>query len=1601
MTAVMLMASVPAQVSSEGEVLLTLVPVETAAQLPALAEIPAVTPSPTPSPSPAPAAEEPIVVLEIVELSATPAPEKKIAAAPATPAVPAAAAAPETAKTAAPEKNATEVPTLRETSVTAEVISRTEEAGTVIVSAPETAALEETLAEVETLETVEITEAEAESLEIVEIVEAEPEEIPEAAETVAPAPESLELTEIVEAEPEDPDAQEAPAPETEEPETDKPETEEPETVETVEIELDALDMEELSVPLLMTMEEMMASDTAMLADGSTALAAPRVGVSSAIVKNGEQMSVSYYPVANATTYNVKIYNKNNRAVLDQNFEASTSGKRFTFTTNSSIIGLNRLVVTASAEGYTDGVGETTFRTAVIELTASAASVETGTAYTLAANAPDAKSLTLYEDGKALADGSWSFTKYSAGSHTYRLEAAFDEGSLTEETTVAVTASKGALAQAAVTVPDTVTQGEDASFTVGAVDNATRYIVNVQDAGNKAILQDTAETAKTYTLQADQLSAGAYRIAVTAQAAGYEASLAEKSFTVVEPVKHEAVLTVDKTEVGVGENAVLSLSAPEADSAVLYSKAGDAEEKEEKAWMGEIPATYTVTSDTEGSVAYRLEAKYGEETKTSETVTVSFVSYTLAAPEITLSTQSVKVGESVDVTVKAVENAASYLISVYEASGDKRNEINAEGADQVTVRINTAAYGAGVYNVVVLPQAEGYTGTESTASFRVVEVTLAADPLIVDVGAEYTVTVTAEGADAVNLFREGEEIPVDEWEDGEEFTFTDSSDEETEYVYTAEARYGDKWFTSNTVTVQVKNVVKLSASAATVETGTEYTIHGVAEDAESSVLYENDTAVSGVGPDWKFTKFAAGQYTYRLEGKYGDTVKKAEVTVTVAASKGSLSPAVLEFSDTVELNQNLRVYIGAVRNAETYSMLILDASGRAVARVPDPKPGSFSLPTGTTLTLGTYTMKVTAQAAGYNESVAQKNFTIVEAVDHTLTLTASKTSVNTMEEFTLTVYAPGADAVVLDGTDENGYYDSWDWESRVDQTVSTSSAYEGTIIFSLYGRFGEEWESGPTVEVKVSAAKGDLAETTLNFPYQVASGADVNITFTAVPNATLYTLSLFNTATYHTPAYNIMTTPEAWQVSGLPDGHYILEVEASAPNYNASLTKGSLHVGAIDQTVAFTVANATVETGEAIELDITAPHADQLRLYVKEGSAAEKLEATFDYTDYYVFTHDTAGTLNLRLEGLLNGSWVKASAERKVTVTATKGNLKAPVVDVASQIKKGDTLIFTVTKADNAATQLVTIGLKSGSSVSKVYDGAAVGRTFKIDTSKLAEGEYVITASAAAPGYNAASATTSVYVGTPATATPTAKPTATATTKPTATVKPTATPKRTATKKPTATPKVTVTATIVVAPTVTPSPMPTTVLPITPAPAPISENGILYREAINVQETYGVDTSTDLDAFFILLDIGEEMNITAAANGTRYTIAHVESLLNDNERQVYATLKPKDKLFVAASVIGMNQFVDLLDASEFSIETWVLIDDIQMRVDAMSEQERQERSAQIQRLFGQPATPNGNAVYALDVTISNGVTTRYERYTFRKDELWDWLLYKIYIGTAVS
>ena len=169
--------------------------------------------------------------------------------------------------------------------------------------------------------------------------------------------------------------------------------------------------------------------------------------------------------------------------------------------------------------------------------------------------------------------------------------------------------------------------------------------------------------------------------------------------------------------------------------------------------------------------------------------------------------------------------------MYEASGDKRNEINAEGADQVTVRINTAAYGAGVYNVVVLPQAEGYTGTESTASFRVVEVTLAADPLTVDAGEEYTLTVTAEGAEAVNLFREGEEIPVDEWEDGEEFTFTDSSDEETEYVYTAEARYGDKWFTSNTVTVQVKNVVKLSASAATVETGTEYTIHGVAEDAE--------------------------------------------------------------------------------------------------------------------------------------------------------------------------------------------------------------------------------------------------------------------------------------------------------------------------------------------------------------------------------------------------------------------------------------------------------------------------------------------------------------------------------------------------------------------------------------------------------------------------------------------------------------------------------------------------------------------------------------------------------------------------------------------------
>ena len=51
--------------------------------------------------------------------------------------------------------------------------------------------------------------------------------------------------------------------------------------------------------------------------------------------------------------------------------------------------------------------------------------------------------------------------------------------------------------------------------------------------------------------------------------------------------------------------------------------------------------------------------------------------------------------------------------------------------------------------------------------------------------------------------------------------------------------------------------------------------------------------------------------------------------------------------------------------------------------------------------------------------------------------------------------------------------------------------------------------------------------------------------------------------------------------------------------------------------------------------MAAPHADQLRLYVKEGSAAEKLEATFDYTDTYFYSYDSAAVLTLRLEGLLN------------------------------------------------------------------------------------------------------------------------------------------------------------------------------------------------------------------------------------------------------------------------------------------------------------------------------------------------------------------------------
>lgn len=1652
LTAVMLMAAVPVQVSSEGEVLLTLEPVETAAEIPALAAVPAATPSPTPSPTPAPAQAEPIVILEIVEAPATPAPAAKAAPAEELPVVtvelaPAASQtpatdAPKVQAPAAPEKKAAEpaqAPASQVLTVTATVAAATEKesAEAQETAAPETeepaaeAADETPAEELESEETVEIAEPETEGQEETETVELTVEE-PAAAEEAEAEAVALELNETAEPETEETAEPEAPAPEAEEtaePEAPAPEVEEtaePDTLaleaeeptEDSETELEALEVMELSDTELTSLEILTVSSPAMLADGAKALAVPALSVSPQLVKRGVNVYITLSPVENATSYLLDIFNISGQSILKggaTNFSADS--KPHGIKTSDVQGGQYRLVVTAKGDGYADSTAEAIFRAEIVELTASATSVETGVDYTLTVNAPQADSATLYEDGKAVS--ARIFNKNTAGSHTYRLEAAFGSGTLTEEVTVTVTATKGKLAQATVTVPDTVEQKDGVSFTVGAVANAERYTVNVYDAANKAILEDTAETAKTYQIEAAKLTAGEYRIVVLAEASGYEASTAEKSFTVTASTEHVAALAADKTEVPLGTDVVLTLSAPEADSAVLYSKVGDAEEQEEKSWTGEIPATYTVTCEEEARVAYRLAARWGEETVNSSPVFVNYVSDVLEAPDLTLSAAAAKAGEQVKLDVKAVEHATTYSIAVCEPSGDVKVEKSAKESADFTVNIYTDSLPAGLYNIVVKAQAEGYTESESSIPFRVVDVVLAADPLIVDVGAEYTVTVTAEDAEAVNLFREGEEIPVDEWEDGEEFTFTDSSDEEAEYVYTAEARYGDKWFTSNTVTVQVKNVVKLTASAATVETGTEYIIHGVAEDAESSVLYEDDTAVSGAGPDWKFTKFAAGEYTYRLEGKFGDTVKKAEITVTVAASKGALAKAALDVAATVEQSENLRITLGAVPNATSYEMIIYDGTGKAVARVPSPRVGTSTLSTAGTLPVGQYRVAVTAKAAGYDQSVTEKDFSIVETVDHTLTITASKTSVTTLEAFTLTLTAPGASAMELVGVNQAGetvYYDTW--ESGGTQIADPNYAFADIITYTLRGQFGSDWEESEPVAVRVTAAKGNLEQTTLSYYYQVASGADVNINFTAVPNAASYNLRLINAQTQEVAASAALTRVEAWKVTGLPDGHYLLEAEAAAPAYNASLTKGSLHVGAIDQTVAFSVADSTVNTGSDIVLNINAPHADQLRLYVKAGNAEETLLDTFDYTAEYAFTYDRTATLTLRLEGLLNGVWVKASATRSVTVVAPNGTLKAPVVDVASQIKKGDTLIFTVSKADNATAQTVTIGLKSGTAVTKVYDGAAVSRTFKIDTSRLAEGEYVITAFAAAPGYNAASATTSVYVGTPATPTPTATAKTTAT--PTATAKATATPKPTATKKPssggsssgsssskkTATPKPSTTPKVVVATTITPMPLttpaglPTPAVAVTTAPA-MEDNGIMYREAINVQETYGVDTSSDLDAFFMLLEMGEEMNITAAANGTRYVIQHVDQLLNDNEKKVFSTLKPKDQLFVTAAVIGMNEFVDLLDEGEFSIETWVLIDDIQMRVDNMSAQEKQDRKAKIQQLFGRPAASNGEAVYGIDVTISNGFTTRYERYTFRKDELWDWLLYKIYIGTSLG
>lgn len=293
----------------------------------------------------------------------------------------------------------------------------------------------------------------------------------------------------------------------------------------------------------------------------------------------------------------------------------------------------------------------------------------------------------------------------------------------------------------------------------AVDGADYYYLYWESPSGQYWWRNYLEET-SYTIPADQIPAeGEYRLQVAALKAGYDlGEKAEKKFTVTgSAVDQRVTITASNTQMMVGENVRILVSAPGAEAVRLYHvTANGSWYEQENADRYEM--NYGFSQDR---TLYAM-ALYDGVWVASERITITVRSNgKLDAPEFTMPSE-IPAGQDVTVSWTAVEGAESYSVWLYrEENGSEGEFLDGRfGYTGTEVTFNRVLE-PGSYKVKLHSEAAGYESGQTEMVFSVTGELAAPPVLALDAeryvrGSKITYTITAEGAEKIRLYYYGSE-----------------------------------------------------------------------------------------------------------------------------------------------------------------------------------------------------------------------------------------------------------------------------------------------------------------------------------------------------------------------------------------------------------------------------------------------------------------------------------------------------------------------------------------------------------------------------------------------------------------------------------------------------------------------------------------------------------------------------------------------------------------------------------------------------------------------------------------------------------------------------